>query len=569
MIAIPLYSKSCSDFSTNGLCLIQPIECTVEETANGLYELTMELPIEEDGRFSLVQPGAIVKVPTPARESPLYELEAVTQQVTTTTVTRRIYKVNVSRARLRQKASSSGKTLSKHKKGVEVTLLDGSGSTWWKVSILKGGATGYMLASDLRYSRTVTDRITKTRPVTQNGIEVQVARDQLFRIYSVETDTEQGTLTARALHIFYDLRFDFLNATYAPQNVAANTAANFCFQNLRYAPEHSLYTQGMTPPVSGEYSWKNFTEILLDPDEGIVGQARGQLFRDNFDIYLMSDEARDMGVTVRRGKNLLGVTVTTDDSEVVTRIQPCGKDNEINGNLWLENSACVDSPKIDDYPVIRAQKIDYDITFDPSASDPKEGTYTNKTAARNALRAAAQADFDAGCDEPSYGMEVDFVLLENTAEYQDYARLQAVHLFDTVTVIDELIGLTAKLRVTAYTWNVLSEQYESVTLGDIQDMRQTTYSFNLAGGSVSGDKLQHGTGSTGTSDLANGAVTTDKLANGAVTTAKLSDAAKAAPWPVGSVYANTGATPNMPGTWTSIGTASIGSVSVTYWQRTA
>lgn len=569
MIAIPLYSKSCSDFSTNGLCLIQPIECTVEETANGLYELTMELPIEEDGRFSLVQPGAIVKVPTPARESPLYELEAVTQQVTTTTVTRRIYKVNVSRARLRQKASSSGKTLSKHKKGVEVTLLDGSGSTWWKVSILKGGATGYMLASDLRYSRTVTDRITKTRPVTQNGIEVQVARDQLFRIYSVETDTEQGTLTARALHIFYDLRFDFLNATYAPQNVAANTAANFCFQNLRYVPEHSLYTQGMTPPVSGEYSWKNFTEILLDPDEGIVGQARGQLFRDNFDIYLMSDEARDMGVTVRRGKNLLGVTVTTDDSEVVTRIQPCGKQKD--GIKFLPNSAWIDSPKIDEYPVIRAQKIDYDITWDKDADadKPQEGTYKNETAFYNALRAAAQADFDAGCDEPSYGMEVDFVLLENTADYQDYARLQAVHLFDTVTVIDELIGLTAKLRVTAYTWNVLSEQYESVTLGDIQDMRQTTYSFNLAGGSISGDKLQHGTGSTGTSDLANGAVTTDKLANSAVTTAKLSDAAKAAPWPVGSVYANTGATPTMYGTWSSIGTATIGGVTVTYWQRTA
>ncbi len=571
MIAIPLYSKSCSDFSTNGLCLIQPIECTVEETANGLYELTMELPIEEDGRFSLVQPGAIVKVPTPARESPLYELEAVTQQVTTTTVTRRIYRVNVSRARLRQKASSSGKTLSKHKKGVEVTLLDGSGSTWWKVSILKGGATGYMLASDLRYSRTVTDRITKTRPVTQNGIEVQVARDQLFRIYSVETDTEQGTLTARALHIFYDLRFDFLNATYAPQNVAANTAANFCFQNLRYAPEHSLYTQGMTPPVSGEYSWKNFTEILLDPDEGIVGQARGQLFRDNFDIYLMSDEARDMGVTVRRGKNLLGVTVTTDDSEVVTRIQPCGKNADTNGNLWLnDRSDCIDSPKIDDYPVIRSQKIDYDVTFNSKeATDASKNTYHTKQEAWNALRAAAQADFDAGCDEPSYGMEVDFVLLENTAEYQDYARLQAVHLFDTVTVIDELIGLTAKLRVTAYTWNVLSEQYESVTLGDIQDMRQTTYSFNLAGGSVSGDKLQHGTGSTGTSDLANGAVTTDKLAAGAVTTAKLSDAALSAPWPVGSVYTNTGATPTMPGTWSSIGTATIGGVSVTYWQRTA
>ena len=571
MIAIPMYDKACTDFSTNGICLIQPTECTVEEMANGMYELTMELPIGEDGRFSLVTPGAVVKAVTPVRESPLYEMvEETTSATTVTVVTKRIYKVNTSsgRLRLRQKASSSAKVLSSWKKGTEVTLLDSSESPWYKVSVVKGGAVGYMHSNYLSFVRNVTEKITKSRPVTQNAVKVEISRDQLFRIYSVENDTEQGLQTVRAMHVFYDTRYDFVNATYAPENVAAGTAASYCFGHLRYTPEHTLYHAGLTKSISGEYSWKNFAEALLDPDNGIVPQADGCIFRDNFDIYLLPDEERDMGVTVRRGKNLVGVTVTTDDSNVVTRIQPCGKDKDGN-NYFLPGSACVDSSRIGDYPVIRAQKIDYSVTYDPDAEDPDEGTYTSESAARAALIAAANADYAAGCDLPTYGMEVDFVLLETAAEYAEYARLQAVHLFDTVTVIDELIGLTARLRVTAYKWNVLSEQYESVTLGTIQDMQQTTYSFNLAGGSVSGDKIQHGTGSTSTGDIANGAITTDKLANGSVTATKLASTALAGAWPVGSVYTNTGATPTIPGTWTSIGTDTIGSVSVTYWQRTA
>ena len=574
MNAIPIYAKDCSDFSTNGLCLLQPVECIVEETANGLYELTMELAIDDGGRFSLVVPGTVVKVITPARESPLYEMvEETVSPTTQTVVTKKIYKVNTSsgRLRLRQKPSPSGKVLSKWKKGTEVTLLSSADAPWYKVSIVKGGATGYMHSQYLRFSRNVTETITKSRPVTQKAVQVEIAREQLFRVYSVENDTAEGIQTVRALHIFYDLRWDFLNATYAPANAAAAAAAEYCFTNLRYVPEHALYA-ALTGSVSGEYSWKNFTEILLDPDTGIVPQANGCIFRDNFDAYLLPDQERDMGVTVRRGKNLAGVTVTTDDSEVVTRIQPRGKDKDGN-NIFITGSVCVDSPKIADYPVIRAQMVDYDITFDNTRpTSAADHTYNTRTEFDAALRAAAQADFAAGCDQPSYGLEVDFVLLENTAGYEDYARLQAVHLFDSVTVIDELIGLTARLRVTSYKWNVLSEQYEAVTLGDIQDMKQTTYSFNLAGGSVSGDKIQHGTGSTGTGDIAAGAVTADKLANGSVTPGKLAESTLLVPYPIGSIYAsasNTNPSGSFGGTWTAAGTTTVGTTTVYYWQRTA
>ncbi|MBQ6595314.1 MAG: phage tail protein [Clostridia bacterium] len=573
MTGIPIYAKDCGDFSTNGICLLRPVSCTVEETANGLYELSMELPIGEDQRFSLVTPGAIVKAVTPVRESPLYEQEAVSQETATTTVTRSIYRVSTSsgKLRLRQKPSTSAKILSSWKKGTEVTLLEQTSSSWWKVSILKGGAVGYMSTSYLSFVRTVTETITKSRPVTQNAVKVEIAREQLFRIYSVENDTREGIQTVRAMHVFYDLRYDFVDQAYDPEGVSAAAAAANCWAHLRYAPEHALYASRLTNAVSGSYGWKNFAEALLDPDEGIVPQAGGRLFRDNFDIYLLPDEERDMGVTVRRGKNLAGVTVTTDDSNAVTRIQPCGQN--ANGEpLFLADGGCVDSPRIGEYPVVRAKKVDYDVKYDPNSDGTQPGVYRTLAEARAALTEAARADFAGGCDLPAYGMEVDFVLLGDTGVSSDYANLQAVHLFDTVTVIDELIGLTARLRVTGYSWNVLSEQYESVDLGEIEDLRQTTYSFNLASGSVSGSKVAGG--SAGTASIANGAVTSEKLADGAVTSSKLSTAAKQSAgltaFPVGSVYVETTNTaPSFGGTWSMFHSDSLDGTTVYYWKRTA
>lgn len=578
MLAIPIYPIDCLDFSTNGTCLLQPTECMVEETANGLYELSMELPIEEDGRFTLVTNGAILKVVCPVRESPLYEADATGTDVETTTVTRHIYRVNTSSGRLHLRQKPSGKVLSKWKKGTEVTLLSSAESPWYKVSIVSGGATGYMHSNYLVHARDVTETITKSRPVTQKAVKVEVAREQLFRVYSVETDTENAMVTVKAMHIFYDLRGSFVNRTYEPENGNAQNVLGICWQALKYYPsDFSIHYERLSGTASGAYSWKNGVEMLLDPDEGIVPQTSSCIFRDNFDVYIIPDETRDMGVTVRRGKNLLGVTVTVDDSEVVTAIQPCGKDKDGN-NKWLRQSEVVTSPNhYGDYPFSRAQKVDYPVKYDkdykPSEHEtPDEETYTTEPAFWNALERKALEDFEAGCDLPSYSMDVDFVLLENTEDYSDYARLQAVHLFDTVTVIDELIGLQSKVRVTAYKWNVLTEQYDNITLGDLEDLTQTNYSYNLASGSVSGTKIVTVSGSVGNTALADGSVTTGKLANGSVTSGKLDDSAKLFPYPVGAVYssvANDNPSGSFGGTWVSAGSASIGGNTVYYWRRTA
>ena len=488
MYGIPIYSPAETDFSGNGLGLLLPTECIV----TGGKQLKLVQPITDDLRWSLIANDCIIRAACPVRESPLYESE-VTGGSTTVTVTRSIYRVktNGSRLMLRQKPTTSSKILGRYKPGTEVVKLNDAGSGWFQVSVVKGGATGYMYSGWLSHVRDVTETVTSTQPPTdRQTMKVQPSRDQLFRIYSVETDTEAGMVTAQAMRIFYDLRGNIVNGDYDVKGVSAAEAAAHVFASALNPHEFSVHTPGLTGPVTGDYSYRSVVESLLDPDDGIVAQSGALFVLDNFDVFLLPDRVRDLGVTVRRGKNLNGITVNHDMADVVTRIIPVGRDKDGNP-LYLEGTPYVDSAHIGQYANVYARRIEYDVSVVSKKADanPDEGKYATVSDARARLKELAEADFAAGCDLPTYGMDVDFVLLGNTDEYAEYAGLQSVHLYDTVTVIDGMVHLSAKIRVTDYEWNVLTEQYNRVTLGELQALNQTVYSYNLSDGCVKGHNV--------------------------------------------------------------------------------
>ena len=310
----------------------------------------------------------------------------------------------------------------------------------------------------------------------------------------MERDTQRGVVIATAMHISYDLRATCVNSAYdVEKKTAARTILESVFSRLATEHEFELHiigTDTLNAKITGSYGWRNPIECMIDPDDGILAQTGALLLRDNFDLYVLPDSVRDAGVTIRRGKNLKAVTVVQDASDIVTRIIPCGKDKKGN-DLFLDGVNYVDSPRIGDHPFPFVRKIEYDVKVSDKDVD-NETIFKTAAKARDKLKALAEADFANGADLPSYGMEVDFALLQNTDEYRDYAALQAVYLNDTVTVIDSTVSLTAKLRVTAYEWDALRCQYTSVRLGNISDAKQVVYSYNLPTGGVSGTKLASG-----------------------------------------------------------------------------
>ena len=484
MTGIPIYQSRATAFANNGLCLLLPSECTVKEEANGMYQLTLVHPIDTAMRWSQIQAGRYVKAEVPMPESPAYELDAFeSTEETTTTVKRKLYKVDTSggRLRLRSKPNASSKVLGMYREGTEVIRLKDAGNNWYHVSIRKGGATGYMHSDYLRYVKDITETITETKPVTREGVSIQPAREQLFRICAVETDTERGRVTATALHAFYDLRGNILAEAYDVENADPNVVMERLFDGALNPHDFTL-TSRLSGTVSGRYGYKSIPEALLDPDEGIINLTGGRLLRDNFDVYLLPDAVRDMGVTIRRGKNLRSVVVEHDETDVVTRIIPVGKDDD--GNDLLLEEIYIDAPNINDYPYPLARRIDYDVSIGEE--------YKTAADVRTKLRELVQAEYDSGINLPKYGMKVDFYMLQiaEAAEYPNYASLQAVHLWDTVSIIDEVIGIErAKLRVTGYEWDVLNQRYKSVTVGELQTLQQTTYGYTLDSGGITGSKI--------------------------------------------------------------------------------
>ena len=49
---ICVYPADCTDFSSNGLGVVTPMSCTVTETLNGEWELTLVHDIDERGKWT-------------------------------------------------------------------------------------------------------------------------------------------------------------------------------------------------------------------------------------------------------------------------------------------------------------------------------------------------------------------------------------------------------------------------------------------------------------------------------------------------------------------------------------
>lgn len=486
---INIYPADTEDFSTLGLAVLQPTECTVEEKAGGLMELEMKHPVDDDLKWTYLQNGCIIKVPCAVREAPIVRILDNVPSGATQTVTRAIYKVRTNtgaRLRLRAKPSTSAKIIRAYKVGTEVVQLSKSGD-WSRVVIKSGGATGWMYSQYLKFDRNETETVKGDNDQPSTVIESKQTRDQLFRIYSVGRDAETGMVEVKASHIFYDLSGVICTRDYKPENVAADTVLSTILASA--SAEHGFtFHCKVTKAISGDYTGASIVKALLDPDIGIVPQTGARIIRDNYDVYILPDEVMDRGMEIRHRKNLLGAVLTVDVSGVVTRIRPVGKDKDGNRLLITENNGWVESANKALYPTSRDAEIEYDV----SVSTAKDAQFKNNAAARAELKRLAQQDFADGMDAAAVSLDVQLAALENSAEYADYAPLLTVFLYDSVRVVASYVGINAKLRVNGYVYDCLLKRYQDVYVGDISELDQTTYGYEIADGSVSGVKLLPG-----------------------------------------------------------------------------
>ena len=104
---IRIYESDCKDFSKNGLGLLAPSVCTVSETLNGTWELTLEHPLDDTGKWQRLQEERIIVAPVPAAPTPRVGL--VHQDNIGHYYKNEIYSINTKRDPLRLRSGPGNK----------------------------------------------------------------------------------------------------------------------------------------------------------------------------------------------------------------------------------------------------------------------------------------------------------------------------------------------------------------------------------------------------------------------------------------------------------------------------
>ena len=304
-------------------------------------------------------------------------------------------------------------------------------------------------ASGPRFSDLVVSAIILAQPY--DG-----AAAQPFRIYKVGKEMA-GRVTVSARHLSYQLNW----IPVMPFNYSslADCLAKLKSQSV-YTNPFTFWTD-KTIPTGGAFVEPLPCRSMLGGVQGSVLQRYGGDYEwDGYTVKLLTRRGADNGVRISYGKNLVDAQQETNIENTYTGVCPYYKDD--NTTVVLPEKYIAASTA-SGFPLLRIQTIDFSGDFE----DPP-------TVAQ--LRARTQAYIEANnIGHPHVSVEVNFVALWQTEEYKNIAPLERVQLGDTVTVYFEKLGIDEQARVVAYTYDVLRERYNEVTIGDLKSSFAKTF----------------------------------------------------------------------------------------------
>lgn len=269
------------------------------------------------------------------------------------------------------------------------------------------------------------------------------ADGQLFRIYKAEKSSGvKNIIKVWAKHIFYDLLYYFIEDMQA-ENCSVRTA----LQKSLVGDLITIYSADSDIITSNSISVteKNPVEAIFSI---IDIWGCGELKRDNFDIKILKAMGRDAEVLIARGKNITGLKFSTDTTSVVTKLYPVGK----NGVKLTEKYISVPNWNSDDYPPFPIiKKVEF---------KDAEDEVTLRLLAQEAAEVTGLSRVN---------IDVDFVELSRTKEYENYRHLQTVNVGDLVIVRHKDFDIDVKVPVIKIKKDVLTGVNAKVELGQPKD----------------------------------------------------------------------------------------------------
>ena len=291
-------------------------------------------------------------------------------------------------------------------------------------------------------------------------------REQPFRIYSISKPIG-GLVTVNAEHISYDM-------SGLPVRGAIEHYAWYVKDVFDHIKNNSVYPCPFTfsSDITEEkkaisLSKPRSVKAFLGTDEGLLSLFGGEWEFDRYNAILHKERGQNRGVSIEYGKNLTDVTQDEACSEMYTAVYPYYY-QEDDGLQRLDE----DVVKILDTPYNNVCVLDLTSEFDEMPTQDQ-------------LRAKTQEYIkDNKLGEPKVSLKVSFIKNPEVIE-----ALQDVRLGDTVGVKFIKIGVNTTSRCINYEFNVLTEQYNSIGLGEptktiVDTMTSTSIRIDAANSAI-------------------------------------------------------------------------------------
>lgn len=271
---------------------------------------------------------------------------------------------------------------------------------------------------------------------------------QPFRIEKISTPLGNA-VEIEANHISYQL-------SWIPLIPFTATSCADCFSKI---PQKSMTTNPFAFWTDKQVT-ANFTLDAPASVRSILGGIQGSVLDiyggeyefDKYTVKLHQSRGADLGVALRYGKNITDIKQEESIESTYTGIVPYYQDEE---NLVTVDGYIVNSQYASLYSFNRVKVVDFSSDYESPPTTAQ-------------LLAKAQSYITANnIGVPTVSIDVSFVALWQTEEYKNIANLERVHLCDTVTVIFEKLGISAKAKVVKTEFNVLLERYNKITIGSV------------------------------------------------------------------------------------------------------
>ena len=270
---------------------------------------------------------------------------------------------------------------------------------------------------------------------------------QPFRVYRISKPLN-GLVTVYAWHISYDLNgipvkpfhTYTIDATLSALTTNAAITNDFTFSTDK--PD-SMAGEVLT---DAPYS----ARAILGGIEGSVLQTyRGEFKFDRFNVALLTNRGANNGVTLRYGKNIVGMTQDEDYSGLYTGVAP----------FWKGEDTAVYLPET----IVFAQGS---FGFERILSLDLSGEFDSEPTLDQLRARASQYISDNAISTPKDSLDIDYAM---------DATIGSVRLCDTVSCLYMALGVQATAKVVKTVYDALLERYKSITLGSIRSNFADSY----------------------------------------------------------------------------------------------